>query len=192
VIHVDSQTLFEVAPRLSGGDAERQATIIAATGEVLQATLQAYDITTPLRIAHFLGQICHESAGFRTTEEFARGDAYEGRHDLGNTQPGDGRRFKGRGLLQLTGRANYRTVGKSLGVDLEHNPELASQPALSLRIACEYWKNRNLNKACDEDDLMKVTRLVNGGLNGLEERRLYTTKAKTALARIAGARPDVS
>lgn len=186
MIHIDSQTMLEVAPRFSGENAERQAAIIAAAGEVLQVTLQAYDISNRLRIAHFLGQTCHESAGFRTTEEFASGDAYEGRSDLGNTKPGDGRRYKGRGLLQLTGRANYRTLGKTLGVDLEGNPELAAQPALSLRIACEYWKSRNINKPCDQDDLMTVTRLINGGLNGLEDRRQYTNKAKNALARIEG------
>jgi putative chitinase len=186
MIHIDAQTMLEVAPRFSGDIAERQAAIIAAAGEVLQATLQAYDISNRLRIAHFLGQTCHESAGFRTTEEFASGDAYEGRSDLGNTQPGDGRRYKGRGLLQLTGRANYRAMGSVLGVDLEGKPELAGQPALSLRIACEYWKSRNINKPCDQDDLMTVTRLINGGLNGLEERRLYTNNARRAIARIEG------
>ena len=89
------------------------------TSQVLQVTLEAYGIDTRLRIAHFLGQTCHESAGFRTTEEFASGEAYEGRKDLGNIKKGDGRRYKGRGLLQLTGRANYAEHGKMLGVDLE-------------------------------------------------------------------------
>ena len=73
-------------------------------------------------IAHFLGQTCHESAGFRTTEEFASGENYEGRADLGNNRPGDGVRYKGRGLLQLTGRANYKVFGDLLGVQLEGNP----------------------------------------------------------------------
>jgi len=186
MIPVDAQTMREVAPRFSGEWAERQAAIIAGVGEVLATTLQEYDISTRLRIAHFLGQTCHESAGFRTTEEFASGDAYEGRRDLGNTRPGDGRRYKGRGLLQLTGRANYRETGKVLKVDLEGNPELAGEPVLSLRIACEYWKSRRINAACDRDDLITVTRLVNGGTNGLEDRRQLTSRAKAAIIRIEG------
>jgi putative chitinase len=183
---IDAQTMWEVAPRFSGGLAQRQAAIIAAVGEVLRPTLEGYDIATRLRIAHFLGQTCHESAGFRTTEEFADGSAYEGRKDLGNTRAGDGPRYKGRGLLQLTGRANYREYGKALDVDLEGHSELAAEPALSLRVACEYWKRHEINDACDQDDLIRVTRLINGGLNGLEDRRAYTSKAKAALARIEG------
>lgn len=184
MIPIDGQTVREVAPRFRGTLAERQAAIIAAAGEVLRPTLEEYGITTRLRIAHFLGQTCHESAGFRTTEEFADGSAYEGRMDLGNIHPGDGQRYKGRGLLQLTGRANYRKCGETLGIDLEGQPALAAAPALSLRIACEYWTRRGANDASDEDDLIRVTRLVNGGLNGLEGRRTYTSKAKASLARI--------
>lgn len=188
MIPVDSQTMREVAPRFSGKMAERQAAIIAAVGEALQPTLEGYGITDRLRIAHFLAQTCHESAGFRTTEEFASGEAYDGRRDLGNTEPGDGRRFKGRGLLQLTGRANYREYGWALGIDLEADPARAADPVLSLRIACEYWKRRKINAACDRDDLIQVTKLINGGLNGLEDRRSLTAKAKAALARIEGIR----
>jgi putative chitinase len=186
MIPVDAQTMREVAPQFSGEAAERQAFIIAAVGEVLAPTLEEYGISTRLRIAHFLGQTCHESAGFRTTEEFATGDAYEGRADLGNTKAGDGRRYKGRGLLQLTGRANYRALGKVLKVDLENDPERAADPALSLRIACEYWKSHKINAACDRDDLIAVTRAINGGTNGLEDRRGYTSSAKAAIIRVEG------
>jgi putative chitinase len=186
MIPVDAQTMREVAPHFVGDIAAHQAQIIAAVGEVLAPTLDAYSINTRLRIAHFLGQTCHESAGFRTTEEFASGDAYEGRRDLGNTKPGDGRRYKGRGLIQLTGRANYRDTGKALNVDFENQPELAADPPLSLRIACEYWKGRNINAACDRDDLMTITRLINGGLNGLDDRRTYTSRAKAAIIRLEG------
>jgi putative chitinase len=186
MIPVDGTVMREIAPRFSGKMAERQAEIIKEAGQVLQATLEAYEINTRLRIAHFLGQTCHESAGFRTTEEFASGAAYEGRKDLGNVKKGDGRRYKGRGLLQLTGRANYAEYGKALGVDLENNPTMAAEPALSLRIACEYWKRRKLNADCDRDDIRATTRKINGGLNDLEDRSNYIRKAKEALARIEG------
>lgn len=186
MIPIDAQTMREVAPTFSGDNAERQAKIISGVGEVLRPTLEAYDITTGLRIAHFLGQTCMESAGFRTTEEFASGEAYEGRKDLGNVKKGDGPLFKGRGLLQLTGRSNYREYGQALGVDLENNPTMAAEPVLSLRIACEYWKRRKINDDCDRDDIVAVTRLINGGTNGLDDRRLFTSKAKAAVARLQG------
>lgn len=184
MVPVDSQTMREVAPTFTGAPAASQAKIIAEVGAVLAATLDSYNINTRLRIAHFLGQTCEELAGYRTTEEFASGKEYNGRADLGNTQPGDGPRFKGRGLLQITGRANYGTYGKALGFDLVNNPTLAAQPALSLKIACEYWKDRNINADCDRDDAQAVTRKVNGGLNGLSERIAFTQKAKTAVARL--------
>lgn len=186
MIQIDAQTMREIAPHFSGANGERQNVIITAVGEVLAATLDSYAINTRLRIAHFLGQTCHESAGFRTTEEFASGENYEGRADLGNTMPGDGVRYKGRGLLQLTGRANYKAFGDLLGVKLEGNPELAAEPILSLKIACEFWKKKSLNQLCDSDDVVELTRRINGGKNGLDERRAFTAKAKTAVARIEG------
>jgi|HubBroStandDraft_4_1064222.scaffolds.fasta_scaffold77906_2 putative chitinase len=184
MVPVDAQTMREVAPTFTGAPAASQAKIIAEVGAVLAATLESYDIKNRLRIAHFLGQTCEESAGYRTTEEFASGKEYEGRADLGNTQKGDGPRYKGRGLLQLTGRANYVDYGKALGVDLVNNPTLAAQPALSLKIACEYWKRHNINADCDRDDVQAVTRKVNGGLNGLSDRIAFTQKAKAAVARL--------
>ena len=184
MVPVDAQTMREVAPTFTGAPAASQAKIIAEVGAVLAATLESYDITNRLRIAHFLGQTCEESAGYRTTEEFASGKEYEGRADLGNTQKGDGPRYKGRGLLQLTGRANYADYGKAFGVDLVNNPTLAAQPALSLKIACEYWKRHNINVDCDRDDVQAVTRKVNGGLNGLSDRIAFTQKAKAAVARL--------
>ncbi|WP_298232960.1 peptidoglycan-binding protein [uncultured Azohydromonas sp.] len=186
MIEVDAQTMREIAPRFSGANAERQNAIITAVGEVLAPTLSAYEINTRFRIAHFLAQTCHESAGFRTTEEFASGQAYEHRADLGNVKDGDGPRYKGRGLIQLTGRANYRRMGAILHQDLENNPVLAAEPVLSLKIACEYWKDRKINVACDADDVVRVTKLINGGTNGLDDRRTLTSKAKMALARLEG------
>ena len=85
--------------------------------------------------------------------------------------------------MQLTGRANYADYGKALAVDLVNNPTLAAQPALSLKIACEYWKRHDINADCDRDDAQAVTRKVNGGLNGLSDRIAFTQKAKTAVAR---------
>lgn len=186
MINVDAQTLREIAPIFSGANAQRQNAIITDVGEVLAAILQANAIDTRLRIAHFLAQTCHESAGFRTTEEFASGQAYENRRDLGNDKVGDGPRYKGRGLLQLTGRANYRDLGSILRIELEDDPELAAESVLSLTIACEFWKKKKIKAACDADDVVRVTKLVNGGTNGLDDRRALTSKAKTAIARLEG------
>lgn len=188
MIPIDGDFILSVAPRFSGAKAQAQARIVGAISGALAPTLDSYDINTKLRIAHFMGQVTHECAGFRTTEEFASGEAYEGRTDLGNINPGDGKRYKGRGLIQLTGRANYRKIGELLDLPLENNPEIAAEPVTSLKIACEYWKSRNINAAADRDDLIKATKLVNGGLNGLEDRRKYLQKAKVALANIEGIR----
>lgn len=131
-----------------------------------------------LRLAHFMAQLCHESGSFRYMEEIASGAAYEGRRDLGNTAPGDGKRYKGRGVLQLTGRANYRSYGRTIGIDLERHPTLAAIPSISLHIALEYWRQRNLNVLADADDVEAVTRKVNGGLNGLADRKKHLAKIK--------------
>ncbi len=192
MIPVDGNFILAVAPRFSGAKAEAQMRIVGAISAVFSPTLDSYEINTRLRIAHFMGQVTHECAGFRTTEEFASGAAYEGRKDLGNVHTGDGKRYKGRGLIQLTGRSNYRKIGEILGLQLEDNPELAAEPVTSLKIACEYWKTRGINIAADRDDLVNATRLVNGGLNGLEDRRLYLQKAKTALADIEGIRVSLN
>jgi len=192
MIPVDGAFILTVAPRFSGAKAEAQARIVGAISAVFAPTLDGYEINNRLRIAHFMGQVTHECAGFRTTEEFASGAAYEGREDLGNVQAGDGKRYKGRGLIQLTGRANYRKIGEILDLPLENDPELAAEPVTSLKIACEYWKTRSINAAADRDDLIDATRLVNGGLNGLEDRRTYLQKAKTALANIEGIRVSLS
>ncbi|MEM6974474.1 MAG: peptidoglycan-binding protein [Pseudomonadota bacterium] len=173
--------MYAVAPHFSGALARKQAVIIDAVGPALDVTLARYELNTPLRAAHFLAQTCHESAGFRTTEEFASGAAYEGRADLGNTQPGDGRRYKGRGLIQLTGRANYRAFGAKMGLPLEAEPERAAEPVLSLAVACEYWNHRRISAMADADDLRAVTRAINGGYNGLEDRAAKLVRAKAVL-----------
>jgi len=173
--------LRAVAPRFRGRQAAAQGRIIAAIAPVLSPTLAAHGIDRFLRIAHFMAQVVHECAGFRTTEEFASGAAYEGRADLGNLRPGDGVRYKGRGLIQLTGRANYARAGARLGLPLEAEPALAAEPVTSLRIACDYWVDRGINAPADRDDLEAVTRRVNGGLNGLADRRALLVRARRAL-----------
>ncbi|OLF73953.1 peptidoglycan-binding protein [Maricaulis sp. W15] len=183
MLTVTSDTLRAIAPRFSGDKAARQDEILTRINDELATTLERYAINTALRIAHFLAQTAHESAGFRTTEEFASGEAYEGRTDLGNTEPGDGKRYKGRGLIQLTGRANYRAFGEAVGIALEDEPERAAEPALSLVIACEYWRRRDINAHADRDDIIAATWAVNGGLNGLDDRRACLAKAKAELAR---------
>ncbi len=186
MLPVDGRFILKVAPRFSGARARQQERIVSAISGSLARLLEEAAIDTPLRVAHFMAQATHESAGFRTTEEFADGSAYEGRKDLGNVLQGDGPRFKGRGLLQLTGRNNYRAVGRALGLPLEDEPEIAADPVTSLRIACYFWRCHRINVPADKDDLAAVTRIVNGGLNGLAERRLYLERAKAALARLHG------
>ena len=159
----------------------RKTSVADAVGPHLADALRRHGIDTGLRIAHFLAQTAHESDGFSTLEEYADGSAYEGREDLGNTRPGDGVRYKGRGLIQLTGRANYRRIGGLLGLDLEADPEAAASPAIAVETACAYWHERALNIHADRDDLVAVSFAVNGGLNGLKDRRLWLGRAKTAL-----------
>jgi putative chitinase len=137
-----------------------------------------FHIHTGLRLEHFLAQCAHESDGFHTMEEYASGAAYEGRHDLGNTHPGDGIRYKGRGPFQLTGRANYRSYGRALGLDLEGDPELAANPHTGMLIAGQYWVDHNLNSEADADMLTGITRAINGGLNGFADRKMYLDKFK--------------
>jgi putative chitinase len=141
----------------------------------------AHDIWTPLRLAHFLAQVAHESAGFVYMEEIASGQAYEGRKDLGNVNDGDGKRYKGRGPIQLTGRANYRHFGQMIGIDLEGNPEIAAIPSLGMLTACLYWKERGLNALADADDVLTITKRINGGTNGLADRKERLVKTKGLL-----------
>lgn len=157
------------------------AAIVAGIAERFDQLADAHDVTTHQRLCHFLAQAAHETDGFRTLEEYG-GPAYflryEGRRDLGNTQAGDGIRYYGRGIFQLTGRANYRRFGQLLGIDLEAEPERAKEPATSLRVAFAYWSERAINPAADADDIERVTRLINGGRNGLGERARYLARAK--------------
>lgn len=120
-------------------------------------------LDTALRLIHFMGQTSHESGGFRYMEEIASGAAYEGRTDLGNTQPGDGRRYKGRGPIQETGRANYRRDGRTLGLDFERHPEMVAYPSVGLLAGCLFWHRMGLNAYADQDNGTAVGNGINRG-----------------------------
>lgn len=151
----------------------------------IEAAMAEFDINTPARQAAFLAQIGHESGGLHWLVEIWGPSIaqahYEGRADLGNTQPGDGFKFKGRGLLQTTGRANYQRTGDALGVDLLADPTLLATPELAARSAGWYWREHGLNALADAGNFMLVTRRINGGTNGLEERTALFDVAKTVL-----------
>jgi len=141
----------------------------------LNESLLKYEINTPLRISHFLSQTLHESGMFKYSEELASGEAYEGRTDLGNTQPGDGVFFKGRGLIQVTGRNNYKKYGDYVGIDFISEPTKLAEPKYAVDSAGWYWitkvvVGKNLNNFADEDFATLITYLINGGYNGTGHR----------------------
>ena len=145
--------------------------------EPLNAAMREFHINTPERQAAFLAQIAHESGELRYVKELASGAAYEGRASLGNTQPGDGMKFKGRGLIQITGRNNYYECGSVLGWDFITSPELLEQPVNACRSAAWFWASRGLNDLADKGDYIRICRRINGGYNGLKERQAYYVKA---------------
>jgi len=152
--------------------------IMAGLAQCFEAVFKEYGIDTNLRKVHFLGQGASETDGFRTLEEYASGKAYEGRKDLGNTKKGDGVKFKGRGVFQTTGRFNYDQLGHFLQINLIDNPELLSHPEYAAESAGHFWQTRHLNTWADADDIRGVTKHINGGLNGLSDRIIYTNRAK--------------
>jgi putative chitinase len=152
----------------------------------LQVAMHEFDLEPPLRTAAFLAQVAHESGELKFFEEIwgptTAQRRYEGRRDLGNTQPGDGFRYRGRGAIQLTGRNNYRHYGGKLHLALEDQPDLASQPEVAFRIAAQFWADHGLNALADLEDLRGITRKINGGFNGFLERNRYYQRAKLVLA----------
>lgn len=159
----------------------------------LNDTCSKYDILSPVRQLCFLAQASHESGGLFYTEELADGEAYEGRKDLGNINPGDGVKYKGRGLIQITGRANYSTIGAALGIDFINNPTLIGgknintctpdQLKYAALSAGWFWDKTGLNSIADNillkepideganlDHFKEITRRINGGYNGLPDR----------------------
>ena len=147
----------------------------------LNNAMQEFGIDTPVRQASFLAQVGHESGQLRYVRELASGAAYEGRGDLGNVVAGDGVRFKGRGLLQVTGRANYAACGVALGLDLLASPQLLEQTVFACRSAGWFWQSRGLNRLADAGDQERVTRRINGGVNGLAERLALYQAARKVL-----------
>jgi putative chitinase len=190
LISVNGKTIQALKASLQKGLNANSFAAIMANGSqskmltyfpLFQTKLPQYLITTPLRIAHFLAQVGHESLSLTYTEELASGDAYEGRQDLGNTEKGDGRRFKGRGFIQLTGRNNYAAYSKDSGLDLMKSGNetlISTVPVNALDVSLWFWKRQNLNKRADTDDVRGITRRVNGGYNGLEDRIKYLKRAK--------------
>lgn len=133
----------------------------------LYAALQEHGIADGWTQLAMIATVAVETAHrFAPIAEFATGEAYEGRADLGNTQPGDGRRFKGRGFIQVTGRANYAAYGKRLRLDLEGNPALALSPSVSADIATLFFIDKKVPAAAAAGDWRRTRRLVNGGYNG--------------------------
>jgi len=183
---------------------------VTAIAETLAAEAARHGVSTPLRLQHFLAQVAHESAGFTRLEEglsysaerlmrvwpqrfptlasakpferrpFALAErVYGGR--LGNRAPGDGWTFRGRGLIQITGRETYAAMAARTGLALETRPSLAAQPAEATRIALAFWRWKGCDAAADADDLSAVTRRINGGLTGLEDRAAWLVRARAAL-----------
>lgn len=177
--YVSAEQVLEIV-----GSKELKSRIEALTPG-LNETFDKFQINTKLRISHFLAQVIHESGGFRWLREiWGPTDIqrrYEGRKDLGNIQPGDGKRFMGRGVIQLTGRANYTQFSQAVGVDFVHQPELLEQPPYAVMVAGWYWDNRKINLPADNDDVVRVTRLINGGTIGLADRKKYLIRAKQVL-----------
>lgn len=174
--------LQQIMPRLP--QAKRQLYL-----PFLNKVMEIYEIDTPLRASAFLAQIAHESVELRYMEEIwgptAQQKKYEPPSDLakklGNTQPGDGFRYRGRGPIQITGRANYTNYGDLLDVDLVGNPDLAATPQYAFSTAGLFWKRNGLNELADVQDFITITRRINGGLNGLADRQKYYEIAKNVL-----------
>lgn len=155
---------------------------IANFADPLNAAMQEFEIDTPLRQAAFIAQIAHESGSLHYVKELASGEAYEFRENLGNTEAGDGPRYKGRGLIQITGKANYRQCGDALDLALIERPELLEDPRNACRSAGWFWSVHGLNELADKPDFLRITKRINGGTNGYQERLAFYNRAKEVIA----------
>ncbi|UAA37909.1 glycoside hydrolase family 19 protein [Paraneptunicella aestuarii] len=179
----------------------------------LNDVLPQFSIDTPLRVAHFIAQVAHESGALRhsvenlnysaaalrsvfgkyfTTDEMAQeyhrqperiaNVVYANRMGNGDSESGEGWKYRGRGLIQLTGKDNYHSCSQKIGLDLIANPDLVSDdPKVSVSVACWYWNSRNLNEVADNDDVLTVTKKINGGTHGLDDRKDYLDRCKHVL-----------
>ncbi|MQU28243.1 glycoside hydrolase family 19 protein [Pseudomonas helleri] len=153
---------------------------------VLNTAMNRYQIVGPKRVAAFIAQIGHESGQLKYVKEIwgptAAQMRYEGRADLGNTQFGDGSKYRGRGLIQITGRANYKACGDALGLDLINQPELLEKPQHACMSAAWYWATRGLNTLADAGKFDTITKRINGGQNGAADRQMLYARALKVLA----------
>lgn len=140
-----------------------------------------FSVTSDLRVCHFFAQAAVETDWFKTLQEYASGAEYEGRSDLGNVNPGDGVRYKGRGIFQTTGRYNYSDTGKKMGIDLLSDPQKLLEPKNAVLSALIYWRDHKIESMADADDVYAVTRAINGGYNGINERRRALDVLKATL-----------
>ncbi|KGU84738.1 glycoside hydrolase family 19 protein [Pseudomonas mediterranea] len=174
---VTAQQLLQILP--NAGD---KAGVFAPS---LSAAMEHYQITGLSRGAAFIAQIGHESGQLQYVRELWGPTPiqvrYEGRDDLGNAVPGDGFRYRGRGLIQVTGRANYAECGDALNLDLISQPELLEQPEWAASSAAWFWFTRGLNTLADEGRFDKITQRINGGQNGAADRRALYARALEVL-----------
>lgn len=175
---ITAQQLLQILP-----SARRQAGVFAPA---LNAAMDRYQIIGAKRVTAFVAQIGHESGQLNYVREIwgptSAQIKYEGRADLGNTVAGDGSRYRGRGLIQITGRANYAACGAALGIDLINHPELLEQPQYACLSAAWFWAMKGLNTLADAGEFNTITRRINGGLNGLADRLKLWAKAREVLA----------
>ena len=150
----------------------------------LYPAMEQFDINTPQRAAACIAQFAHETGGWRWLKELGSPSyfkRYDGRQDLGNVYPGDGARFPGRGYIQLTGRNHYALEAKASGLPLLDNPELLEEKPVAAMASCRWWKRHQLNELADQNRFIAITRIINGGINGLEDRKAKWKIAKTIL-----------
>ncbi|VVN81247.1 glycoside hydrolase family 19 protein [Pseudomonas fluorescens] len=175
---ITEQQLLQILP-----NAGRQAGVFVSA---LNTAMNRYGILGTARAAAFIAQVGHESGQLRYVREIwgptAQQLTYEGRAGLGNTVKGDGSKYRGRGLIQITGRANYAACGEALGLDLINKPELLELPQHAAMSAAWFWSTRGLNTLADQKDFAKITKRINGGLTGQADRQALYDKALKVLA----------